>query len=80
MKAIMDLKDITGSSNIEAAGYNPETKTLRVRFKGGSVYDHHDFPADAHDAFMSADSKGSHYHSTIKGKYKFTKVPTKVPT
>ena len=72
----MNLKDITGSSNIEAAGYNPETKTLRVRFKGGALYDHHDFPADAHDAFMASESKGSHYHSTIKGKYKFTKVPT----
>ena len=72
----MDLKDITGSSNIEAAGYNPETKTLRVRFKGGAMYDHHDFSPDDHAAFLAADSKGSHYHSAIKGKYKFTKVPT----
>ena len=72
----MDIKDITGSSNILGVGYDPETKVLRVRFKGGSVYDHHDFPADGHETFLSSDSKGSHYHANIKGKFKHTKVPT----
>ena len=72
----MDLKDITGSSNIEAVGYSPETKTLRVRFRGGSLYDHHDFSPEDHESFMASDSKGSHYHSAIKGKFKTVKVPT----
>ena len=72
----MDLKDITGSSNIEAIGYSPETKVLRVRFRGGSLYDHHDFSAEDHESFMASDSKGSHYHANIKGKFKHTKVTT----
>jgi hypothetical protein len=72
----MNLKDIEGSSNVTGIGFDPATKTLRVRFKGGSLYDHHDFTPEDHAAFMAADSKGSHYHSAIKGKFKFTKVPT----
>ena len=72
----MDLKDIEGSSNVTGVGYNPDTKVLRVRFRGGSLYDHHDFSPEDHESFMASDSKGSHYHAKIKGKFKTAKVPT----
>ena len=68
----MDIKDVK-SSNILGIGYDPETKTLAVKFKTG-VYHHADVSPEDHAAFMAADSKGSHYHANIKGKFKHEKV------
>jgi hypothetical protein len=65
------MKDITGSSNIEAIGH--ENGTLSVRFKGGAVYDYSDFPADLHSQWMVAhdagESVGSFFHKHIKPHY-----------
>lgn len=57
------------SSNIEAVGYDPATRTMGVRFKGGMTYHHLDVSPEAHGALMSAPSKGAHYHQNVKGKF-----------
>lgn len=64
------------SSNIHSAGYDPEARVMRVRFrdrtdkhgtvKPGSIYEHLDVPQEAYDAFMAAESKGSHYATHIR--------------
>lgn len=62
------------SSNIHSVGYDHATKTLAVEFKnGGGVYHYHDVPKDAHEAFVSAKSLGSHFHTNIKNAYKNSK-------
>jgi hypothetical protein len=61
------------SSNIEAVGYDPEQKTMSVRFKGGNIYHYHDVEKDTHEALVGAKSVGSHFHANIKNKYKFSK-------
>jgi KTSC domain len=62
------MKNITGSSNIEAFGH--EGNTLSVRFRGGAVYDFHDFPAHLHDkwleAYKNGESVGQFFHRNIK--------------
>jgi hypothetical protein len=68
-----DLTPVT-SSNIAAIGYKPDEKLLTIRFKNGGVYQHHDVSQEAYDGLMAAKSKGGHYASTIRGKFKHTKV------
>lgn len=70
MKLIM----IEGSSNIEAVGYNPQTREMQVRFKGGAVYTHDDVPVVKHAAFIASTSKGTHYHDNFRGKHNARKV------
>lgn len=61
------------SSNLDAIGYDPETKTLRVAFRNGSVYTYEDVDAEKHQALMKADSVGAHLNAHIKGAHKFSK-------
>lgn len=62
------------SSNIVSVGHDPNSNTLEVEFKGGSVYTYHDVDADKHAALMAAESVGSHFHQHIKTQHKFTKA------
>ncbi len=57
------------SSQIKSIGYEPHTQKMHVEFKGGGVYEYDSVPPDVHSGFLSATSKGAHFHSTIKGKF-----------
>ena len=62
------------SSNIDAIGYDVDTKTLHVAFKNGTRYTYGDVDADKHAALMKADTIGGHFNAHIKGGgHKFTK-------
>jgi len=61
----MDMQPVE-SSNIQEVGYDPETLTLRVRFKSGSTYDYPNVPPETHQEFMRADSPGRHHAQFIK--------------
>lgn len=63
------------SSSLKEVGYDPETKTLRVRFAGGGIYEYHDVPSEKHQELMAAESIGAHHARHIKqGGYKFTRL------
>jgi len=64
---------VDSSSNIKAIGYDEESKTLEVVFKGGGHYSYENVPVEAHKELMAAKSIGNYLHSNIK-KYKFKKV------
>lgn len=57
------------SSNVEAVGYDPASKTMHVRFKGGGTYAHRDVGPAEHRALVTAKSPGKHYHAHFKGKH-----------
>lgn len=61
------------SSNIKSIGHDPETNTLAIEYKDGSVYHYHDVGKDTHDQLISARSVGGFIHSSIKGVYKHSK-------
>ena len=61
------------SSNIEAIGYDDNTRELHVQFLSGGYYVYHDVERQRFDALMSAPSKGSFLNREIKGLYQFTK-------
>ena len=69
------------SKQLHAAGYDPETNTLAIRFKNWkgevtSLY-HYTAPQEQFDALMAAESKGGYFNKHIKpfpDLYPFTKI------
>jgi len=54
------------SSNIDAIGYEPAKKELRIRFKSGQTYKYTPVTQKGYEDFLSADSKGKYFHKNIK--------------
>lgn len=69
----MDMEEVE-SSNVASIGHDPETDTLHVRFKDGSLYEYRDVPAEIHQELMDSDSKGKYVTESIKGTYEHTKL------
>ena len=62
------------SSSIEAAGYDLERRTLRIRYVGGSTYDYQGVPAIVFKELLAAESKGRFVNWSIKPYYRYTRV------
>ena len=60
------------SSQVHSIGYDPETKTLAVRFHGkdgpGSLYEYSGIGPEKYADFMKAESKGKFLGKYIKAK------------
>jgi hypothetical protein len=63
------------SSQIAAVGYDAATRTLAIQFKKksgpSSLYHYDNVPADVHQAFVAAESKGRFFGANIKGNADF---------
>ena len=70
----MKLIPIENSSNIEAIGYDVQSRQMHVRFKGGTIYAHDDVTPLKHAEFIASKSKGAHYHENFKGKHNVRKL------
>lgn len=70
---VRDL-ELSKSSNIESAVYNRDTKTLRVTFKNGSVYDYANVGIREANNFEKAESAGVWFKENIKGQKDTTKI------
>jgi hypothetical protein len=66
----------TGSSAIKSAGYDADTRTLEIEFKGGGVYHFRDVPPEIYEQFMAAESKGKFHAANIAGKFTGKAGPT----
>jgi len=62
------------SSNLEAIGHDPDSNTLHVQFRNGSLYAYHGVPVDVFEDMMIADSKGGFLSREIKGVYEYERV------
>lgn len=62
------------SSNVASVGYDPDTLTLEVEFKNGSVYQYFDVPATVYQELMQASSVGTFMHANIKNRYRYMKL------
>jgi hypothetical protein len=62
------------SSNLESVGYDPETKTLEVEFKGRTVYQYYGVPEAMFVGLMKARSKGTYLSEHIKDRYRYRKL------
>jgi hypothetical protein len=64
----MDMVQVI-SKAINAVGYDPITKRMKITFKQGRTYDYCRVPKEVHVAFMRAISKGTYFDQFIKDRY-----------
>lgn len=62
------------SSMFSGHHYDPNTRTMTLRFKNGLVYQHDDVGADKNEAFLGNPSKGGYYNRKIKPMHPGRKV------
>jgi hypothetical protein len=62
------------STNILAIGYDPDSATLTISFKGGDEYEYYDVPQHEFDSFLAAETKGGYGHQNIYKKYSQQKI------
>ena len=58
------------STAIVAAGYDPNTRRMKIKFEQGHTYDFCGVPAHIFESFMGAGSKGTYYNNHIKNRYR----------
>ena len=63
---MIEMKPVDQPSNIRESGYDPQNSIMRVRFKGGQLYEYVGVTAEMNDAFWAAPSKGSYHARIIK--------------
>ena len=75
MKTTFDMKPVS-SSQIAALGYDEDTRTMRVQFVKGGVYDYANVDEDLFTRLLHSESVGRDFAKEIKGSshHPFTKV------
>ena len=62
------------STIIRSFDYEPDAQRLDILFTTGRRYVYHDVPPQAAEAFRRAFSKGRHFNSRIRGRYRYTEI------
>lgn len=62
------LEAVLGSSNIDAAGYDEESKIMIVQYQNGRQYQWRNIPPEVYQTFRNADSPGKYLH-TIESRF-----------
>jgi hypothetical protein len=66
----MDIKMVSvDSSNIDEIGYDDKSRTLRILFCSGALWDYSGVPASEHADIVASSSKGKYFNSEIRGVY-----------
>ena len=63
------------SAVIRTFDYRPAERELDILFTTGRRYVFHDVAPEAAQAFRAAFSKGRHFNTRIRGRYRFTEGP-----
>ena len=62
------------SSNLKSVGYEPASKTLRIQFNTGTVYDYYNVPEQVFQNLLNAESKGRYFHAAIRMAYRYVRI------
>ena len=62
------------SSMINKYVYNFATKTLKVEFKSGALYEYANVDSDVYDNLCKAESKGKFFNEQIKNNFEHTQL------
>ncbi len=62
------------STNLVSVGYDSDSQTLEIEFKGNSVYQYFGVPPHIYEELVNAPSKGSYHHQHIKDVYPYAKT------
>jgi hypothetical protein len=61
-------------SNLASVGYDPNSETLEVEFKNGSIYQYFNVPQFMYERLMEAGSLGNFLNTQIKGTYAYSLI------
>jgi hypothetical protein len=73
----MRVLRIDDSSNIAGVGYDSSTRTLRVRFINGGVYDYKNVGPQAFIDLTQAESVGKYFSKHIRTGYAYDQVESR---
>jgi hypothetical protein len=59
---------------LRAVGYEPSSRTMKVVFRTGEVYEYEDVPQSEYDGLLEAKSIGKYMQSNIIDVYPYVKV------
>lgn len=62
-----------GSSSVSAAGYDAESRTLAITFKGGRTYRYTEVPQSVFENLLQAKSVGKFVSTSVVGKFALEK-------
>lgn len=62
------------SRAVEAAGYDATSRTLRIHFRDGGLYDYFDVPANVFAGLTAAAHPWTQWGAHIKQAYSFRRV------
>lgn len=68
------IMNVVTSSQINAIGYDNETKTLFVEFSSGKTYMYENVPIRIFNNLSIATSPGSYFNTMVRGKYEYETV------
>ena len=67
-------RQAVSSSNLYSVGYDPDTATLEVEFRDGSIYQYSNVPTRVYDGLMNAGSHGQYFHRYIRDVHSYRKM------
>lgn len=59
------------SSNVAACAYDPQSRTLQIRYHSGRTYSYADVPQSVYEDLLAAPSPGTFVNDSIKGLYSY---------
>jgi hypothetical protein len=62
------------STVISGIEYDPDTKTLRIIYVSGVIYEYINVPEDVYVALKTSKTKGLYLNTSIKGNFEYRKV------
>lgn len=70
----MDLTRLHHSKTLESAGYDAMTRTLRVRFRHGGLYDYLDVPPEVFEGLTTSAHPWTEWQTHIKASYDYRRI------
>ena len=68
------MQPMRRSKALASAGYDAATRTLRVRFRHGGLYDYLDVPAEVFAALASSPHPWTEWHEHITSTYAYRRL------
>jgi hypothetical protein len=65
----MELRPMSRSKALHAAGYDPTTRTLRLRFRNGGLYDYRNVPERVFEELCTSAHPWTEWQQHIKATY-----------
>ena len=62
------------SKMFTAEAYDADSAVLYLRFRSGDVYRYFDFPAEAYQEFLNAESHGRFFLSNIRDHFRYERL------